>query len=96
MTTPTILKFTLIFHTPISALSACKSAIFAAGAGSYPNGNYTECCWSVLGNGQFRPGDAAHPNIGKVGKLEHTQEMRVEVMCFGEDVARKAVAALKR
>jgi hypothetical protein len=29
------------------------------------------------------------------GKLEHTEETRVEVICFGEDIARKAVAALK-
>ena len=77
------------------ALEACKAAIFAAGAGCYPGGNYTECCWTVLGNGQFRPGDKANPHIGSVGKVEHTEEARVEVICFGEDIARKAVAALK-
>ena len=88
-------KFRLVFFAPVLALEACKDAIFATGAGRYPGGNYTECCWTVLGNGQFRPGDAANPNIGSVGKLEHTEEARVEVMCFGEDTARKAVAALK-
>ncbi|KAN0112303.1 GTP cyclohydrolase 1 type 2/Nif3 [Hyaloscypha variabilis] len=88
-------KFRLVFFTPIHALEACKSAIFAAGAGRYPLGKYTECCWTVLGSGQFRPGDAANPHIGSVGKLEHTEEARVEVICFGEDIARKAVAALK-
>ena len=49
-----------------------------------------------MGNGQFRPGDAANPHIGDVGKLEHTEEVRVEVMCFGEEIARQAVAALKK
>ncbi|KAE9378238.1 hypothetical protein N431DRAFT_435411 [Stipitochalara longipes BDJ] len=88
-------KFKLVFFTPIPALDACKAAIFAAGAGRYPGGHYTECCWTVLGNGQFRPGDKANPHIGSVGKLEHTEEARVEVICFGEDIARKAVAALK-
>jgi hypothetical protein len=93
----TITRFKLIFFVPASSLEVCKAAIFAAGAGRYPGpGNYTECCWTAFGTGQFRPGDAAKPNIGKVGELEEVQEARVETLCLGEDVARKAVAALKR
>jgi hypothetical protein len=92
----TATKFRLVFFTPVHGLEACKAAVFAAGAGRYPGGKYTECCWTSLGNGQFRPGDAANPHIGEVGKLEHTEEVRVEVMCFGEEISRKAVAALKR
>jgi len=89
-------RFKLIFHVPTSALEACKSAIFAAGAGRYPgHGNYTECCWTVIGTGQFRPGDGANPRIGTVGKLETVEEARVETLCVGEDVTRKVVAALK-
>lgn len=48
-----------------------------------------------MGTGQFRPGDAANPHIGKVGALEETPEVRVETLCVGEDVAKQAVAALK-
>jgi hypothetical protein len=92
----TATKFRLVFFTPVHSLEACKAAVFTAGAGRYPVGKYTECCWTVLGTGQFRPGDAANPHIGEVGKLEYTEEVRVEVMCFGEEVARKAVAALKK
>jgi len=93
----TFARFKLIFFVPPPALAACKSAIFAAGAGRYPGpGNYTECCWTTLGTGQFRPGDAAKPNMGKVGELEEVQEARVETICLGEDVVRKAVEALKR
>ncbi|KAI1264748.1 GTP cyclohydrolase 1 type 2/Nif3 [Xylariaceae sp. FL1019] len=89
-------KFILIFHAPPAAVQACKAAIFKAGAGRYPGqGNYTECCWSTLGTGQFRPGDAANPHIGKVGELEETPEVRVETLCLGEDTTRNAVAALK-
>ncbi|PMD43735.1 hypothetical protein L207DRAFT_455954 [Hyaloscypha variabilis F] len=92
----TFARFKLIFFVPPPALAACKSAIFAAGAGRYPGpGNYTECCWTTLGTGQFRPGDAAKPNMGKVGELEEVQEARVETICLGEDVVRKAVEALK-
>lgn len=89
-------RFKLVFFVPESSLQACKSAIFAAGAGRYPGpGNYTECCWTAMGVGQFRPGDTANPNIGSVGVLEEVTEARVETVCVGEDVAKKAVEALK-
>jgi len=105
-------RFKLIFFTPFSALSTCKSAIFAAGAGRYPltpkihtasslpntesSSTYTECCFTTIGTGQFRPGDGANPHIGKVGQLEEVQEARVEIVCVGEDVTRRVVEALKK
>jgi hypothetical protein len=90
-------RFILVFLVPPPALDACKTAIFTAGAGRCPGlGNYTECCWSVIGTGQFRPGDTANPYIGSVGALETVQEARVETLCLGEDVTRKAVEALKK
>ncbi|KAN0071834.1 hypothetical protein V8E54_010430 [Elaphomyces granulatus] len=96
MASTTVTRFSLIFYAPPSAVLACKSAIFKAGAGCYPGpGNYTECCWSTMGTIQFRPRDAANPHIGRVGALEETPEVRVEALCVGEDIARKAVAALK-
>jgi hypothetical protein len=93
MASTAVARFSLIFYVPPSAVLACKTAIFKAGAGRYPD--YTECCWSTMGTGQFRPGDAANPHIGKIGALEETPEVRVETLCVGEDVARQAVAALK-
>src|ERR1700722_19732904 len=93
---PAAARFKLVFFVPPSALVACKPAVFAAGAGRYPGpGNYTECCWTTMGKGQFRPGDTANPHIGSVGVLEEVEEARVETLCLGEDVARKAVEALK-
>lgn len=96
MATALPLRFRLIFNAPPAAVTACKAAIFAAGAGKYPGpGSYTECCWTTAGTGQFRPGDTANPHIGAVGQLEETPEIRVETICVGEDVARNAVQALK-
>ena len=90
-------RFKLVFFAPETAITACKTAIFAAGAGRYPGpGNYTECCWTAMGTGQFRPGDTANPNIGSVGALEEVKEARVETLCVGEEVAKKAVDALKQ
>jgi hypothetical protein len=93
----TLTRYKLIFFVPPPSLSACKTAIFAAGAGRYPGpGKYTEVCWTSLGTGQFRPGDSAKPAIGSVGKLEQLEEVRVETLCQGEEVVRRAVEALKR
>ena len=92
----TTARFVLVFYVTPPALAACKVAIFAAGAGRYPGlGKYTECCWTVMGAGQFRPGDTAKPHIGSVGAVEEVQEARVETLCVGEDVVKKAVEALK-
>ena len=87
-------RFKLVFNVPTTGLEACKTAIFAAGAGR--NGNYTECCFTTPGTGQFRPGDKANPSLGKVGELEYVESVKVETLCFGEDVVRKAVKALKQ
>ncbi|KAK6342757.1 hypothetical protein TWF718_008145 [Orbilia javanica] len=89
-------KYKLIYFVPPTSLDATKAAIFAAGAGRYPGpGNYTECAWVAMGMGQFRPGDAARPHIGKVGELEKVEEARVETLVIGEELARKVVEALK-
>ena len=95
-TTSAAARYTLVFKVPPSDLKACKAAIFAAGAGRYPGpGKYTECCWTTIGTGQFRPGDTANPHIGSAGAREEVEEARVETLCVGEDIARKVVDALK-
>ena len=90
-------RFKLVFFVPSASLDACKAAIFAAGAGRYPGpGNYSECCWTTIGTGQFRPSDTANPHIGSAGALEEVSEARVETLCVGADIAKRAVEALKR
>jgi hypothetical protein len=89
-------RFKLVFRVPTSALASCKTAVFSAGAGRFPDGLYTECAFTTLGTGQFRPSDKANPHIGKPGEIEEVSEARVEILCVGEDVARNAVKALKK
>lgn len=96
-TTSQLEHYKLVFFTPPENLPVIKEAIFAAGAGRYPGqGSYTECCFTTLGTGQFRPGSAATPHIGEVGKLENVEEVRCETLCVGRDVVKAAVDALKR
>ncbi|KAL1635415.1 hypothetical protein SLS58_010277 [Diplodia intermedia] len=95
MSLPT--RFKLVFFTPPAALPAIKSAIFATGAGRYPGpGDYTECGFTTSGKGQFRPGASANPHIGRPGDIEEVDEVKFETLCVGDDVARKAVDALKK
>lgn len=94
MSLPT--RYKLVFFVPASSLARCKSAIFAAGAGRYPGpGDYTECCFTTRGTGQFRPGRSANPTVGAVGELEEVDEVRCETLCVGRDAVGKAVEALK-
>jgi hypothetical protein len=86
--------FKLVFFVSSSFLEACKAAVFAS---HHPGlGNYTECCWTTNGTGQFCPGDTANLYIRSVGVLEKVEEARVKTLCLGEDVARKAVEMLKK
>ncbi|KAJ4413557.1 hypothetical protein N0V85_003519 [Neurospora sp. IMI 360204] len=87
-------RYTLVFHAEPQFVDTVKQAIFAAGAGRYPN--YSECCWTATGTGQFRPVGAANPHTGEVGVLEKIEELRVEMLCDSEQTARKAVEALKK
>jgi hypothetical protein len=87
-------RYKLIFFVPHPQLESCKEAIFSTGAGSFPGGKYTKCCFQTPGTGQFLPGDGANPNIGAVGALEHVEEMKVEILCVGRETMLDAVKAL--
>lgn len=67
----------VIFVPPADA-EPLRAALFAAGAGHI--GDYSHCSWSVVGTGQFLPGDGADPAIGTVGSVERLDEARVEVI----------------
>jgi hypothetical protein len=69
----------LCFYVPAEHLEQVKAAVFAAGAGRI--GDYEQCCWQVLGSGQFRPLPGAQPFIGQSGALEQVAEYRVEMVC---------------
>ena len=84
--------YTLCFYVPVSAADKVKAAVFAAGAGRI--GNYDQCCWQVLGQGQFRPLAGSSPTIGRRDELEVVDEYRVEMVCSQESIA-AVVEAMK-
>lgn len=84
--------YTLFFYVPESYLETVKEAIFVTGAGAI--GDYKNCCWQVLGQGQFMPMAGSKPFIGRQNQLELVAEWRVEMVVAVEYI-HAAVAALK-
>ncbi|TEA13640.1 GTP cyclohydrolase 1 type 2-like protein [Colletotrichum sidae] len=91
-------RYKLIYTVPASHLVATKDAVFSTGAGVYDDGKYVQVAFELTGQGQFKPIAAAgaDPHTGAVDQLERVLEYRVEILCVGRDVAKAAVAALKR
>lgn len=84
--------YKLVFFVPQSHLDLVKTAVFDAGAGRI--GQYDQCCWQVLGQGQFRPRAGANPFVGAQDQLKVLLEYRVEMVCADELIT-QAVAALR-
>ena len=85
--------YKLTFYVPDAHVDVVKSAVFAAGAGRI--GNYEACSWQVMGQGQFRPLQAATPFIGQPDQLETVAEWRVE-MVVEELYIHDVIVALKQ
>jgi hypothetical protein len=71
--------YKLCVYIPAAQLETVKEAMFAAGAGKI--GHYDNCCWQVLGEGQFRPLAGSQPFIGEQGLVETVGEYKVELVC---------------
>ena len=84
----------LIIFVPESHKEKVKNAVFECGAGR--QGEYSECCWEVLGTGQFVPSVSAIPAIGSQNELSRVTEYRVEMLCpehLASDVKRALTEA---
>lgn len=68
----------LTTFVPVNDAEKVLNALSSAGAGNI--GNYSNCSFTVVGEGTFQPNEKASPHIGKAGKLEKVQEMRIEVI----------------
>lgn len=71
--------YRISFYIPADAAETVKEAMFRAGAGRI--GNYDHCSWQTAGRGQFRPLEGASPVLGSRDRVEHLEELRVEMVC---------------
>ncbi|MFA5553918.1 MAG: Nif3-like dinuclear metal center hexameric protein [Phycisphaerae bacterium] len=86
-------NYKLVVFVPVKAADKVANAIFSAGAGWI--GNYSRCSFQASGKGTFLPMDGAKPAIGKKGKLEEVDEIRLECI-VPEVVLNKVVEAMKK
>jgi len=85
--------YSLSYYIPPDDHERVKQALFDCGAGK--TGQYDECCWEVLGNGQFRALAGSKPAQGKIDQLEKLAEYKVEMVCE-EHTIRKVIETLLR
>lgn len=86
-------RYKLVVYVPIADAEAVRSAIGKAGGGRI--GNYSNCSFSSLGTGRFKPGVGAKPHIGEVGSPETVEEERIEVT-LDKEIVVDVIAAMKR
>ena len=65
-------------YVPSTHLDAVREALFQSGAGQV--GNYTECSFSVQGEGTFTGGEGTTPFLGTPGLRHRENEFKIEVI----------------
>jgi len=83
--------YKLVVFVPKGHENKVRDAMFSAGAGWI--GNYSHCSFNVEGTGTFLPREGSDPFIGRTGKLETAEEVRIETV-VPQSVRGKVVAAM--
>src|SRR5918998_1173645 len=68
----------LAVFVPVEDAEAVAEALAGAGAGRI--GDYTRCTFRSPGTGTFLPGEGSDPYLGKRGRLERVEEVRLETV----------------
>ncbi len=84
--------FKIVVFTPEPDREAVLTAAFQAGAGRI--GAYEECSFAIPGEGTFFGTEATNPAVGQRGRRETVPELRLEVVCPADTLAR-ALAAIR-
>ena len=72
----------LVVFVPPEEVEKVADAMFAAGAGHI--GDYSRCSYRVCGTGTFLGGKSTSPAVGRKGRLEYVEEVRLEVIVPGQ------------
>ncbi|MFQ5489074.1 MAG: Nif3-like dinuclear metal center hexameric protein [Phycisphaerae bacterium] len=68
----------LVTFVPPDQADAVAQACFSAGAGHI--GDYEMCSYSVAGCGTFKGGQSTRPAVGRAGRYETVEELRLETV----------------
>ena len=80
----------LVGFVPADDADLVRKAVFAAGAGVI--GEYEHCSWAVEGQGTFFGREGAKPTLGRAGRDEAVNELRLEVV-FPRRLKRRVTGA---
>ncbi len=70
--------YKLSVFVPTTHRKAVSEALGRAGAGHI--GDYADCQFTVAGAGQFTPLEGSDPYLGRPGKTEHVEEVKIETV----------------
>jgi dinuclear metal center YbgI/SA1388 family protein len=71
-------QYKIITFVPQDDVNKVANALYDAGAGAI--GNYSHCGFQSDGTGTFKPLAGANPTIGKRGKIESVNEIKLETV----------------
>lgn len=83
----------LVVFIPEAHVDRVAQAVFNAGAGAI--GDYRKCSYRLHGQGTFLGTEGTHPTVGRKGRLEHVDEVRLEVV-FPHGRLADVTAAVRR
>jgi dinuclear metal center YbgI/SA1388 family protein len=83
----------LVVFVPDCDLRKVSDALFTAGAGRI--GDYSECSFSLEGQGTFFATEATNPTVGQKGRRETVKEWRLEVV-VSEKLLSAVVTAMRQ
>jgi dinuclear metal center YbgI/SA1388 family protein len=69
----------LVVFVPHDAADRLRDALAGVGAGVI--GEYSHCSFNLEGRGTFLGSEATHPTVGKAGRFEIVDEVRLEMVC---------------
>ncbi|MCS6923631.1 MAG: Nif3-like dinuclear metal center hexameric protein, partial [Fimbriimonadales bacterium] len=79
--------------TPVEYVDPVIDAMANAGAGII--GLYRRCAFYTAGTGTYEPMEGANPYLGQVGKREHAEEQRIEMLVPAERLEAVVQAMLR-
>lgn len=83
----------VVVFVPEGDAARVRDAMSRAGAGVI--GLYRECSFESRGHGTFRGGSGSQPSVGRRGRFERVEEVRLEMVCPGDRLqgVQRAIAA---
>ena len=93
VTDPAGPQYKIITFVTEADVNKVAKALYEAGAGAI--GNYSHCGFKSDGIGSFKPLKGSNPTIGKRGKVESVNEIKLETVVSSDKVA-GVIAALRK